>query len=63
VWPDSNRATSSNDEGTHIDMETWTADWGGGGRNTREWEADNCNNFLLCLSKPIRLWWGPDWFW
>jgi len=23
-----------------------------------EWEADNCNNFLLCLSKPIRLWWG-----
>jgi len=25
-----------------------------------EWEADNCKNFLLCLSKPIRLWSGPD---
>jgi len=28
-----------------------------------EWEADNSTNFLLCLLKPIRLWWGPDWLW
>jgi len=28
-----------------------------------EWEADNSMNFLLCLSKPIRLWWRSDWLW
>jgi len=45
------------------DMEIWTADCGRGVETRVEWEADNCNNFLLYLSKPIRLWWGPDWLW
>jgi len=35
-----------------IDMETWTADWSGGGRARVKWEADNSTNFLLCLLKP-----------
>jgi len=26
-----------------------------------EWEVDNCKNFLLCLSKPIRPLPNPDW--
>jgi len=43
--------------GPAIDMETWTADWGGEEREIRvEWEADSSTNFFLCLSKSDWLW-------